>query len=101
MAVTVEDFVSYANVSDDAIAESAFNVAEVMVDEKLVQAYREVPELVRDRIVLEVAHTLYKRKDSPSGSSQGVDFSSGQPVMGPRDPFAQVWPIIRSYVTPF
>lgn len=100
MAVTAEDFVSWASISNNDAAQRAFDTAVALVDEKLVNAYRPVPEAVQDQCVLEVAHNIYKRKDSPSGSSQGIEFGTGQAVMGPRDPLTTIWPTLRKYVLP-
>lgn len=112
MAVTVSDLARYVGVDPDGLPEvdggaesarvdSAFSSAVLGVDQALSRVFRPVPEEVRDRLVLEVGHAYYKRSDSPTGSSQGVDFSTGQAVLGPRDPLAQVWPIIRRYTLPF
>lgn len=96
--ITVAEFALYVGAdTSDSIGES-FDVAVTLVDDVLSSAYRAVPDDVRDRLVLEVGHALLKRKDSPGGSSQGVDFSSGMPVQGPRDPLSQSMPIIRRYV---
>lgn len=112
MAVTIEDLLEYVGVSQDELrnedwatefqkAEDAFAVSVIEVDDVLSKAYRPVPATVRDRLVLEVGFAYFKRADSPTGASQGVDYSSGQPVMGPKDPLQLVWPIVRRYVLPF
>ena len=62
------------------------------------QLYCDMPDTIYTQIVLEVGAELLKRRDSPSGSSQFADLSTGAPVRGPRDPFSQVWPILRNYV---
>lgn len=101
MSVVLADFMTWAGVSNTDVSERAFDAASAMINEALVGAYREVPEIVKDQLILEVAHTLYKRKDSPGAASQGVEYGTGQPVMGPRDPLQQVMPTIRRYVLPF
>lgn len=101
MAVVLADFVSWANVSNNTSAAQAFDAASAMIAEISLEAYKEIPEVEQDRWILELAHTLYKRKDSPGAASQGVEFGTGQPVMGPRDPLTQLWPSIGRYVLQF
>lgn len=113
MAVTESDLARYVGLdlsdladdvdreAEEARVSSALAEAVTDVDLALERTFRPVPESKIDRLVLEVGHAYYKRNDSPTGSSQGVDFSSGQPVAGPRDPLAQVWPILRRYTLPF
>jgi hypothetical protein len=102
MAVTSAQLATYigADATDEAV-QSALTVAVVLVEDVLIEAFRPVPTIVRDRLVLEVGHEVYKRKDSVSGSSQFADYSSGQPVAGPRDPLTRVWPVLRRYVLSF
>lgn len=101
MAVTTEQLRDYIGAKSDEDTVIADDLAEAvaMIDDVLTEAWRPVPETVRDRLVKEVGHELYRRRDSPTGASQYADFSTGQPVRGPRDPLTQVWPIIRRYVT--
>lgn len=103
MTVTVEQLRTYigAPSSEDAEIGEDLAAAEAMVTDVLQDAFRPVPESIRDRLVKEVGHELYRRRDSPTGSSQFADFTTGQPVRGPRDPLTQVWPTIRRYVAPF
>lgn len=107
MAVSLEQFKSFCGVKDQnadskvPALTAALETSIDLLDAVLSNAYREIPESVRDRLVLEVGQEFYKRQDSPTGNSQTVDFSTGQPVAGPRDPLARVWPIVRRYVLPF
>ena len=113
MTVSVDDLASFIGVNlngteteadhraEESRISSALASAEIEIELALERAFRPVPTEVRDRLVLEVGHAYYRRSDSPTGSSQGVDFGTGQPVPGPRDPLAQVWPIVRRYTLPF
>lgn len=87
--------------AEEARVSSALAAAIIDLDIVLAKAFRPVPPATRTRLELEVGHAYYKRQDSPSGNSQSVDFSSGLPVAGPRDPLAQVMPIIRRFILPF
>lgn len=104
MAVTAADLAAFIGTSDQdtPMVEAALAAATVIVDDVFEQAYREVPEVVRDRVVTEVGAEMYRRKDSPSGSSQYAQYDGGAaPVRAPRDPLTAVWPIIRPYVLAF
>lgn len=70
------------------------------VQNVMAEAFKAADSAFLDRCYLEVGRELYKRTDEPSGSSQFADFSTGQPVRGPRDPLQQLWPDLRRYVLP-
>lgn len=103
MTVTAEQLRLYVGAKESEAAEVAEDlaVAETLLGDVLADAWRPVPDEIRDRLVLEVGHELVKRRDSPTGASQYADFSTGQPVAAPRDPLTTVWPIIRRYVGGF
>lgn len=103
MAVTAEEARVYIGAAADEIDAVTADLAEAVaeIDGRLAEAWRPCPEPTRDRMVREVAHELFKRRDSPTGASQYADFGTGQPVSGPRDPLTRVWPTLRRYVSPF
>lgn len=107
MAVSIAQFIKFVGESEQNLAEktpaieAALETATDLVDDTLSGAYKAVPVAVYDRLVLEVGHEILRRQDSPTGASTYADFSTGQPVQGPRDPLARVWPIVRRYVLPF
>lgn len=81
---------------------SCFTVASLLVNGAIGAAFRPVPQELVDRMVLEVGHELYNRKNAPSGGSQFATYDGGTlPVRGPRDPLSQIRPILASYVVPF
>lgn len=95
----------HIGVTDDTENEhlqNVWNTAVSLVDLALLNAFRAVPEDVLNELYLEVGHELYNRKNAPSGNSQFAVFEGGSlPVRGPRDPLAQVRPIIGMYVCQF
>ena len=104
MTVDVIDLAKYLNQDITSETEgklqSALEAAVVMVDDVLSSSFREVPEAVRDQIVLDTAHALFKRGDSLSGQAQYA-FDGGVPVFQSKDPLQKSWPLIRRYVMPF
>lgn len=103
MAVTVEQVRVYigADLSDLDQLTRDLAEAEAEIDDRLTEAHRPCPEATRDRMVMELTHELFKRRDSPTGASQYADFSTGQPVAGPRDPLTRIYPTLYRYVTRF
>lgn len=102
MPLTPNDLRNYVGLNPDAADdyESAFNLAVVLVDDVLEQAYRPVPELVRDQIILDTGHAIFKAKDSVSGSQQITTLESTQTTRWARDPLTKSYPLIRRYVLP-
>lgn len=100
-----ENLKEYIDVGDDAkdeVIQNCWDTAVEYIDLALASAFRPVPENTLNRLYLEVGHELFKRRDAPSGASQFAVFEGGTlPVRGPRDPLAQVRPIIGMFVCPF
>jgi len=101
MAVLYTDVTQALGTQDNARAMTSLAMAESLITDALVSAFREVPGSVRDALVLEVAKSWFDRTQTMAGASQFADFSTGRPVMAPRDPLMTVWPVIHRYVTPF
>lgn len=105
MAVSLADFKTFIGAGpgtdkDDALL-SALEAATDQLDRKLrgVVGYSEAEY---DQVLKVVAGNIYKARDNITGNAQTADYSAGQPVMGPRDPFQPVWPMLRSMgVLPF
>lgn len=103
MVVTAEQLRVYIGAKENELDAVTLDLAraEGEITRALERAWRQPTEAERDGLVLEVGHELFKRRDSPSGSSQYADYSTGQPVAGPRDPLTPVWPMLRRFVTSF
>lgn len=102
MPVTPNDLRNYVGLNPDAEEdyESAFNLAVVLVDDVLADAYRPVPDAVRTQIILDTGYAIFKAKDSVSGSQQIVTLDSVQTNRWARDPLTKSYPLIRRYVLP-
>ena len=88
--------------SNDSIrAQESLDMTEALIADALSRAFRVCPEGVRDSLVLEVSKAWFDRSQTMAGASQFADFSTGRPVMAPRDPLTTVWPILHRYVSPF
>ena len=98
MAVTAQELADYCGSALNADVQRSLSVAQALVTDAFEQAFRPVPEAVERQVVLEVGQAVHKRGDSPSGSSQSIDYGTGMAVQGAKDPMTQVWPIIRKYV---
>lgn len=91
-----------AGEDDNEIIEQCFDDAVTLLGTATSSAFRPIPAGVMDRMILEVGHELYNRKNTPSGSSMFTGYDGGAvPVRAPRDPLSQVRPIIAMYVVPF
>ncbi len=104
MTVTVEQLRDYIGATADDDADIAIDLADALgeVDRVLADAWRPVPDSVRDRIVKDTGQAMYERRTATdTGASQFADFTTGVPVRAARDPLAKSWPTIRRYVTPF
>lgn len=88
-----------ANTGDKVNRALASAIAEV--DQALERRWRTPSGAEYRDMIIEVANEEYRRLDSPSGSSQYAEFTTGQPVRAPRDPLTQTWPKLRRYVAPF
>lgn len=103
--LTAEDLAEF--VKGDYTAETdAFDRAWAgslaLLQDTLSSAWRACPDDVLINLYLEVGSELYKRQDSPTGSSPYAEFEgSGGPIRSPRDPLTQSWPILRRYVLGF
>lgn len=100
VTITSSELADYCGADNDSDILRSLVVAEALVSDTFSQAWREVPEEVIRQVTLEVGKALYKRRDETSGNGQSVEFGTGAAVQGPKDPFAQVWPIVRRYVLP-
>lgn len=58
----------------------------------------DVPEIVKDRAVLEVGAELYNRKEAPNGIMQFGDLTGGQGVRVARNPMVAAYPLLTPYV---
>ncbi|MGD7734132.1 hypothetical protein ACQCX5_14410 [Propionibacteriaceae bacterium G57] len=102
MAVTAETLATYIGTTPgDPHVAPALAEAQAILNDVLATPWRPIPADVLDQVTHEVAHEIYRRRDSPSGASQFAEFGTGQAVRAPRDPLAQSWPIIRRYVGAF
>lgn len=101
MTVTPQELADYAGTDLDDDIERSCSVASLLVLDTFSNAYRTVSDEVIRQVTLEVGKALYKRRDETSGNSQSVEFGTGAAVQGPKDPFTQVWPLVRRYVLPF
>jgi len=109
MAVSVGDLATYLGLGDlDEINDPtewgqlsrALSMATALVDDALTNAFREVPEIMRDQMILEVGHAYFKRSDSISGTSQFA-FEGGTTVFEPKEALSKIMPLLRRYVSPF
>lgn len=105
MAVTVEDLCVYVgitnpNADQTANLERSLAVAESLSETYFANAFREIPEAVRDQVVLDGASAVLKRKDSVSGAAQYA-FENGAPIFDAKDVLSKSMPLIRRYVLPF
>lgn len=101
MTVTLEAVLLRAGSNDSARAAEALTMAEGLIADALVSAWRECPESVQDSLVLEVAKNWFDRSQTMAGNAQFADASTGRSVMAPRDPLMTVYPILHKYVAPF
>ena len=98
----LKQYIGSEDADEDSYIQSCYDEAVVLVDDALTNAFRLVPEVIRNRWYLEVGNHLYNRKNSLSGTSQFATFEGGAtPVRSPRDPLAEIRPMIRRYVVPF
>lgn len=101
---TPADLAMYMNMAESEIPEEALqgaiDLAAALLDLRLEQAWRTMPQITYTQIVLDAAHSIYKRRNSTSGQAQFA-FESGAPVFDPKDVLNRSWPLIRQYVTPF
>lgn len=93
-------YVGADGTGDDAYLQDCWNQATELVTRYVGTSVVPVP--IIDRAVLEVGHELFNRRNAPSGSSQFAVFDGGtQPVRGPRDPMAMVYPMLGRWVVGF
>jgi hypothetical protein len=101
---TPAELAAYMRMSDSEIPEDdlqgAIDLAAHLLDLRLEQAWRTMPQVTYTQIVLDGAHLIYKRRNSLAGNTQFA-FDNGSPVFDPKDVFNRSWPILRQYVTPF
>jgi len=98
----LREFIGSTEDDDVAFIERCYNEAVALINLALASAFRPVPEVIEERLVLEVGNELYKRKNASGANSQFAAYDGGAtPVRSPRDPLAQVRPIIGMYVTRF
>lgn len=83
-----------ANASSDAYVTACFDEATELVDTFIGAAT--VPQIIRDRCVLEVGARLFTRKDAKDGAAQYSP--EGVPVFIPRDPMISVYPLLNKYM---
>lgn len=102
VAPTTEVFIEYigADSSQVSAAYSALATATVLVDDFLLLAFRVIPQAIYTQVVLDTAHAVWKRKDSPNSMSQYAD-GGGMPMRQPNNPLSQSMPLLRRYVAPF
>lgn len=103
MAVSSEELAEWIGTTDDEALAADLAVAVELVTRALRTATGEPPEVLVDRMVLEVGQAVYdRRKSTSSNQSSSLAVEGQAPVMAPRDPLARVWPLLRRLgVRPF
>ncbi len=98
----LKDYIGVDNDEESGVITDCWDSAVELIDLAVDTAWRPIPESILNRLYLEVGNALYDRRNAPSGQSQFATFEGGAlPVRGPRDPLAQVRPILALYVAPF
>lgn len=84
----------------EAVADQ-FDLAVELLDGKLVDAFRPMPDKTYKECVLSIGYALWDRQKSSSGTRQQTTMEGQVPVRSPRDPLASVRTILADYVLGF
>lgn len=103
--VSAQDFAVWLGKNKQTAEDLAYyvtclDVAYSMIDDVLRSARvsKPCPTSVYRQIVCEVTNEVLKRRNSSVGQDQGTQYTQGgSPIRGPRDPLAQVRPILNRY----
>lgn len=90
----LQDYVG-ASASDKQYLETCLATATALVDTHIGDA--EVPDDVRESVLLEVGSKLYARRGAPAGFTGG-DTVTTPGVLVAKDPMVTVYPILARYV---
>ena len=95
--MTWEDLKTYvgSKSDSDAYVTACFEEATELVDAFIGSAT--VPQIIRNRCVLEVGARLFSRRDAKDGLAQYASLE-GAPVFVARDPMVGVYPILNRYM---
>jgi hypothetical protein len=105
-SLTFADLASYMGLEvgsdgyDSVQLDRSLNSSYSLIEDVLRNCYvtRPMPQALFEQAVLEVAHEIHKRKNSPTGQDQFVQYNGGgAPTRGPRDPLTQVYPLLQRY----
>lgn len=100
MAITIEQAVTYcgADVAEDTVEVTrCLDMANVLVTQALVQAWRVVPENVEDECVLRTTYNLFMQSHTGDANFVTAD-GSGLPGVA-NDPLRKSWPLIQRYIS--
>lgn len=98
MAITKELLAARVGAKDPDDCIHALATAHELLDEALVDRFREVPEYTFDEMVLSVGYAVYERKKSSDGKRSLTTVEGQTSVQAPRDPLASVRSILANYV---
>lgn len=95
--MTYEDLKTYVGARDtsDAYVTACFNEATELVEAFIGSAV--VPQIIKDRCVLDVGGRLYQRQKALDGVAQYGDMT-GTVTFIARDPMVGIYPILSRYM---
>jgi hypothetical protein len=98
MTTTTDELRAYtgASLSNDTFLETCLAEATALVGRFVGDVT--VPEVVKDRAVLEAASELFHRRQAPSGIAQFATVDGSSPIRVARDPMVAAYPILTPYV---
>ena len=91
----VKGAASSISTADEEFIRSCGDQAQALVTTRVGTA--EVPEVILDRAIIEVASELYNRQSAPNGISQ-FSAPDGSAIRVARDPMVAAYPILSPYL---